>query len=234
MASKRQCEANRRNGSKGGPKTAAGKERSRLNSLKHGLTASTLVVLPEENAEEYKELLRSFRDSLLPEGGAEDALVLLIAQSHWRSLRSRAVETGMLNTTANAQRRQARTLVDDCREHLDLHEAIGVGFMVMPAERWLTYLRYDTTISREFYRALEALTRLQRLRQHKTSPANNTPPDKTASAAPQSPLVYTAAARAELSDSGIGSVSQNRTSIADREPCASDLQPTSTTNESNL
>ena len=36
MASERQRLANRRNGSKGGPSTEAGKQRSRLNTLKHG------------------------------------------------------------------------------------------------------------------------------------------------------------------------------------------------------
>ena len=32
------------------------------------------------------------------------------------------------------------------------------------------YLRYDTTISREFFRTLDALTRLQRARQVRKSP----------------------------------------------------------------
>ncbi len=81
MASERQKEANRRNGRKGGPKTREGKQRSRLNSLKHGLTSSTAVVLPEEDRQEYDEVLRGFRDSLEPEGGIEDALVLRLAQA---------------------------------------------------------------------------------------------------------------------------------------------------------
>jgi hypothetical protein len=213
MASERQSEANRRNGRNGGPKTGEGTQRSRLNSLKHGLTSSTLVVLPEEDRQEYEEVLRGFRESLEPEGGIEDALVLRLAQAHWRSLRSRCVETGMLNTSAKLQRRQARRLVENCPEHLDLHEAIGVGFMVMPAERWRMYLRYDTTISRDFFRTLDTLSRLQRLRQHKTRLANNPPPD---TAVPQPPpaLVYTAPGGAELSDSGIRSVSQNDASSA--------------------
>ena len=197
MASERQREANRRNGRKGGPKTADGKHRSRLNSLKHGLTSSTLVVLPEEDRQEYDEVLRGFRESLEPQGGIEDALVLRLAQAHWRSLRSRCVETGMLNTTAASQRAKARDLVEDCPEHLNLHNAIGVGFMVMPPERWQMYLRYDTTISRDFFKTLDSLTKLQRLRQRNKRVESNEPPQ---------PLTFTAGGGAFLSDSGIRSV----------------------------
>src|SRR5688572_5721439 len=99
MASPRQLAANRANGAKGGPKTEAGKQQSRLSSLKHGLTASTLVVLPEEDEHEYKEVLRGFHESFLPANPAEAALVLRLAQAHWRSLRSRCVETGIYNIT---------------------------------------------------------------------------------------------------------------------------------------
>src|SRR5688500_4958483 len=60
MPSERQRVANRRNGRLGGPKTEHGKRRSRRNSLRHGLTSTTLVVLPEENGREYEEILRGF------------------------------------------------------------------------------------------------------------------------------------------------------------------------------
>ena len=42
--------------------------------------------------------------------------------------------------------------------------------MTSPAERWQMYLRYDTTISREFFRTLDALTRLQNARQRSQPP----------------------------------------------------------------
>ena len=174
--SERQLAANRRNGRHGGPKTETGKQRSRLNSLKHGLTSSTLVVLPEEHEHEYEEVLRGFRDSFQPQDAAEDTLVLRLAQAHWRSLRSRRVETGMLNVSAATQRDRARQWVENCPENLNPHEAIGVGFMTMPPEQWQMYLRYDTTISRDFFRTLDALTRLQRIRQLKTRQAGNPEP----------------------------------------------------------
>src|SRR5262245_38070055 len=101
MASERQLQANRRNGRLGGPKTEEGKQRSRTNSLKHGLCSCTLVVLPEEHQHEYDEVLHGFRESFQPHDAAEEALVLRLAQAHWRSLRARRIETGMLNTAAS-------------------------------------------------------------------------------------------------------------------------------------
>jgi hypothetical protein len=204
MPSERQREANRRNGRLGGPKTIEGKERSRVNSLKHGLTSSTLVVLPDEDRKEYDELLSGFRDSFEPANEFEDALVVRLAQAHWRGLRSRAVETAMLNTSANLQRRDARRIVENCPENLNPHEAIGVGFMIMPAERWQMYLRYDATISREFFKTLDTLTKLQRARQRQTPAAKAAVHEP-----PPPPLVLTAGAGAQLSDSGIRSVSQS-------------------------
>src|SRR5262245_61468015 len=76
MASERQKLANSRNGRLGGPRTEAGKRNSRLNSMKHGLTASTLVILPGEDDREYAGLLDGFRKSLKPVDAVEDALVL--------------------------------------------------------------------------------------------------------------------------------------------------------------
>lgn len=220
MASERQREANRHNGRKGGPKTEAGKERSRCNSLKHGLTSSTLVVLPEEDVDEYRAVLQGFRDSFQPQDAAEDALVLRLAHTQWRSLRSRSVETGILNITAATERTTAQELIDDCPENLNPHNAIAVGFMISPAERWQMYLRYDATISREFFRTLEALTRLQRARQLR-KPAHKPIAVAVAGAQSRDQSFYASAsqhcetykpeAAPALSGSGIRSVSQNDT-----------------------
>src|SRR6478672_10677885 len=192
MASERQRQANRRNGSKGGPKTEAGKQRSRTNSIKHGLSSSMLVVLPEEHEHEYEAILRGFRESWEPQDATEEALVLRLAHAHWRTLRSRRVETGILHITAATERNRARKIVEGCPEHLNPHNAIAVGFMTGPEERWQMYLRYDGAISREFFRTLDTLTRLQKARQPK-KPSHE-------------PVI--AAAAGTMSDFGIRSVSQ--------------------------
>jgi hypothetical protein len=56
MASLKQLEANRENAKRSiGPKSQAGKARSRLNSRKHGLTAKMLVIVGE-NADDFDAL----------------------------------------------------------------------------------------------------------------------------------------------------------------------------------
>jgi hypothetical protein len=115
-----------------------------------------------------------------------------LAHAQWRSLRSRRVETGILHITAATERNRARKIVENCPEHLNPHNAIAVGFMTGPEERWKMYLRYDGAISREFFRMLDTLTRLQKSRQPK-NPS-------------QEPLIVAAAGA--MSDFGIRSVSQ--------------------------
>lgn len=60
MRSVRQIEASRVNGAKSrGPVTAAGKQRSSQNSIRHGLT-SKVVVLAGENKEEFDRVLAAY------------------------------------------------------------------------------------------------------------------------------------------------------------------------------
>jgi hypothetical protein len=55
MTSFRRIEANRRNALRGtGPKTEAGKQQSRRNAVRHGLTAET-VIGALEDAEDYRD-----------------------------------------------------------------------------------------------------------------------------------------------------------------------------------
>src|SRR6187397_1959161 len=128
-----------------------------IHSQLHGLSSSTLVVLPEEHEHEYEAMLLGFRESFQPQDAAEAALVLRLSQAHWRSLRSRRVETGILHITAATERNRAQRIVEDCPEHLNPHNAIAVGFMTGPQERWQMYLRYDGAISRDFFRTLDTL-----------------------------------------------------------------------------
>jgi hypothetical protein len=85
MTSLRQIEANRVNALKStGPKTEAGKQRSRRNALRHGFTADT-VIEPLEHAEEY----RAFEDAIVAE-------YLPQTPVFWRLRRAISIETGLL------------------------------------------------------------------------------------------------------------------------------------------
>ena len=57
-----------------GPKTLEGKNNSRRNSLKHGLTA-TILTLPDENPEHIKTYTESWLETCQPETAAEAAAV---------------------------------------------------------------------------------------------------------------------------------------------------------------
>jgi hypothetical protein len=82
-ASKR-AEANRRNSLRStGPKSAEAKSRIRLNALKHGLTAETLV-LPGEQVELLQVRIRAWKEDLKPESHLEDYLVERIAHVSWQ------------------------------------------------------------------------------------------------------------------------------------------------------
>jgi hypothetical protein len=100
MASFRQIEANRRNALKStGPKTAAGKECSRRNAVRHGLTAET-VIDALEGFEDYKAFELSVTSDFDAQTAVERELVLRLASLLWRLRRATAMETGLLQIQA--------------------------------------------------------------------------------------------------------------------------------------
>ncbi len=103
MTSFRRFEANQHNALRTGPKTDAGKRRSRLNAVRHGLTAET-VVGSLEDAEDYK----AFEAAIISDYNAETAvareLVLRLASLLWRLRRATAIETELLEIQAEALR----------------------------------------------------------------------------------------------------------------------------------
>ncbi len=70
-----QLAANRANAAKStGPRTVAGKERSRRNSLRHGLTGAG-IVLPTEDLAAIEARFAEFAADLRPQGGVARFLV---------------------------------------------------------------------------------------------------------------------------------------------------------------
>ena len=96
MTSLRQFEANRRNSLKStGPTTEAGKQRSRRNAVRHGLTAET-VIGNLEDEEDYKAFELSVTSDFDAPTTVERELVLRLASLLWRLRRATAIETGLL------------------------------------------------------------------------------------------------------------------------------------------
>jgi hypothetical protein len=104
MTSYRQIEANRRNAIKStGPKTEVGKQRSRRNALRHGLTAET-VVAALEDAEDYKAFEAAVTADYDAQSAVERELVLRLASVLWRLRRATTMETGLFEIQAAYQR----------------------------------------------------------------------------------------------------------------------------------
>ena len=98
MTSLRQIEANRHNATKStGPVTNPGKERSRCNAVRHGLTTETVIQLLED-AEDYKAFELSVTADFDARTTVERELVLRLAGLLWRLRRATAIETGLLQT----------------------------------------------------------------------------------------------------------------------------------------
>jgi hypothetical protein len=104
MTSFRQIEANRRNALHStGPRTEEGKQQSRRNALRHGLTAET-VIDGLEDSEDY----RAFEAAVIADYDAQTAvereLVLRLASLLWRLRRIISIETDLLRIQSDIVR----------------------------------------------------------------------------------------------------------------------------------
>jgi len=101
MTSFRQIEANRRNACRStGPITEEGKQRSRCNSVRHGLTAET-VIGALEDAEDYKAFETAIIADYDVQSAVERELVLRLASLLWRLRRATTMETSLFEIQAN-------------------------------------------------------------------------------------------------------------------------------------
>jgi len=95
MATEKQVAANRRNAQKStGPRTPAGKARSSLNNLRHGLRAGTLI-LPDEDPAEFDALHDGIQAYYNPRNPPEQRLVDEMARAEWKLLRAEILEADL-------------------------------------------------------------------------------------------------------------------------------------------
>jgi hypothetical protein len=132
-----------------GPRTAAGKQRSSLNALRHGLTAAS-AVLPSEDQAAYNAHRRGFFDEYQPATPTETQLVQELADTSWRLNRIPSLEAALLDRAANPPTDQAAIDFDI----VDAHRAL--------ATLGLHYQR----LSRQFQKAVDQLREIQSERRH--------------------------------------------------------------------
>jgi hypothetical protein len=132
MTSSKQIAANRENAKKStGPKTEAGKDRSAMNAVTHGLTA-TRPLVRHESSEYFDSLRDRVSSELQPMGIMEEQLVERIVSKLWRLHRVPAVEAGLFDHQHYDQ------LAQQARERAELQEidetVIGEGCWYNPLE----------------------------------------------------------------------------------------------------
>jgi hypothetical protein len=158
MTSYRQIEANVRNALKStGPRTEAGKQVSRANAVRHGLTAET-VIGALEDPEDYKAFEAAITADYDAQSAVERELVLKLASILWRLRRANTIETGLFeihrNAHASSQPKAGPSVVEFARCFLRLAN--------LPSFALDRLSRYEANLSRQAVRIIFVLDTLDR------------------------------------------------------------------------
>jgi hypothetical protein len=114
---------------------------SSWNSTRHGLLSNRLPLLYGRSKKQFKRLLRSLQEDLQPMGTVEEILVEKIAQEYW----GLGVAAWYEADDLSRQNPFKQTSID-------------------------RILRYQTTINRQLFQAMNQLERLQRIRRGDSVP----------------------------------------------------------------
>jgi hypothetical protein len=176
MPSQRKSDSARANGAKSrGPTTPAGKENSSRNSLRHGFTSRSTIVLECENPEEFQEMLANYRATYSPMTPAEIDLVDQMVAARWRIRRIWVIETAMLD--AEILRRKPE--VQKQFAQFDGATELALAFRSLADDSRSLHLasRYESRLFRMHDRAYCALRDLQLRRGPAPDPAIPHPPE---------------------------------------------------------
>jgi hypothetical protein len=155
MGTKDRAAVNRRNALQStGPTTPEGRAVSRMNALRHGLTAKS-VLLPDERAEDFVAFAENLRTDLDPVGAMEEVLAERIVAAAWRLRRVLRVEASLYS----------RALEDD-PFGVPRGSDVGLAFIRdgNGANAFGKLARYESTLERGLTSALHELQRLQAAR----------------------------------------------------------------------
>jgi hypothetical protein len=120
MTTKKQIAANRRNARKStGPRTAGGRERTKGNALKHGLTAAQITVF-DERPEDFESFYSGLLAALIPSGALEEQLVERIAVCAWRLRRVYRIEAWLIGNPSSDAIEASKALTPERELNYDL------------------------------------------------------------------------------------------------------------------
>ena len=189
MASPQQIEANRRNAQKStGPTTPEGRAAVRLNGVKHGLTAATLI-LPGEKESDFEALLDSLQAEHAPTTPTEELLVRQLAMASWRLTRFYRTEAAFYSLRLNDLERDVQMdypdqdLGDDGRlAYLAYRDACANNVLS-------NFARHEARLERSFYKALQELQRIRAQRQKEVTNRTQIPKSDTPAATRNTPFL---------------------------------------------
>jgi hypothetical protein len=176
--SARKLAANRRNALLStGPRTARGKARAAMNSLKHGILSRKLVIPEIEGegaAREFHAMMADLTADLGPMGALEHLMVQEIGVAAWRLRRVLKYENRV--AFLNSHRWKAppsalsalggTMLGEEWQRHSydgdEILAETGLNDLSLPEpEQVTTISRYENSLMRHLFRAMEKLERLQ-------------------------------------------------------------------------
>ena len=157
---KKQIEASRRNGRKGGIKTAQGKAVSRLNARKHGIFASAIT---DHDDEALRGIHRELAEWIKPHGPVEGILVEKLAHTYLRLQRCARAEAEY-HISAWERPLDSLPALSSYADHLRLGMHASF-FDAQEFERSVSlFARYDKTLTNQLIQVLHEIERLQRMR----------------------------------------------------------------------
>src|SRR5580700_8865439 len=174
MSSLRRVQSSKTNGALSkGPSTPAGKQRSSLNALRHGMCANC-IVLDHESRENFLILLQQHIDRFQPANEVEVGMIEEMCAAYWRQRRAWAIETALLD-------KQIALQTDG-----DSSDRLAAAFDTLAAAPTLPLLhRYETRQHLMYQRALRTFIMLRTVKiPNDPSPISERPPDVIAPAAP--------------------------------------------------
>jgi len=147
---------NRANSQKStGPRTPAGKQRSYLNALRHGLTGHT-IVLPTEDHSAYQRHSQAFLDEYRPKGATEIQLVQSLLDTSWQLNRASAVETNLFSLGITEMEDRIRA------SHPEAEAALAMALAYREHNRAFANICISRQrLTREFQRTLVLLRQIQ-------------------------------------------------------------------------
>jgi hypothetical protein len=147
---------NRANAQKStGPRTEAGKQRSKLNALRHGLTGQT-IVLPTEDHSAYQRHSQSFLDECQAKGAIETQLVQSLIDTSWRINRVAAVETNLFSLGITEMEERIRA------NHPEAEAALAMALAFREHMRAFANISINSQrLCRQFERTLDQLRQIQ-------------------------------------------------------------------------